>query len=107
MSSRNQGSRTSRETSRSLNKLSTRRRIIPTPPASSLRDREKSFVLDSIISEKRVTRWKPLIPPYNARFDPHANHYFKFKGVPELIDLTCTLKPKAPVEKNIPWWLRK
>ncbi|XP_070535947.1 uncharacterized protein [Ptychodera flava] len=81
------------ETSRSLNKLSERKRVLPTPPVTKLRQRENRFKLDCIIAEKTATRYKPMIQPYDATRDPHAQTYFQRPGVRETMDMTCTLKP--------------
>ena len=76
-----------------INKLSFRRKIPPTPAAHVIRQREANFVLDSITTEKRRTKYKDVIPKYDAAKDAHAKAYFKRGEVQKLINVTCTLKP--------------
>ncbi len=76
-----------------INKLSFRRKIPPTPAAHVIRQREANFVLDSITTEKRRTKYKDVIPRYDAVKDAHAKAYFKRGEVQKLINVTCTLKP--------------
>ena len=43
-----------------------RRRCIPTPPPEVIREREYGFVLDSVTAEKRRTKYRDVIPKYDA-----------------------------------------
>ena len=81
------------EPQRPSNKLSQRRRCIPTPPPEVIRDREANFVLDSVITAKTRTKYHDIIPRYDAQGDVHAQAYFKRDHVQKLISVTCTLKP--------------
>ena len=48
------------------NKLSSRWQCILTPPPKVIRDKEENFVLDSITTEKQQTKYKDIIPKYDA-----------------------------------------
>ncbi|XP_019647564.1 PREDICTED: uncharacterized protein LOC109487895 [Branchiostoma belcheri] len=74
--------------SRNMNKLSTRGRSLRTPTPATLVRMEENFVVDSIKTSHAVTKYKPLIPPYNALRDNHSQHYFHFKGVKNLLKTT-------------------
>ena len=43
-----------------------RRRCIPTPPPEIIREREDGFVLDSVTTERRRTKYRDIIPKYDA-----------------------------------------
>ena len=43
-----------------------RRRCIPTPPPEVIREREYGFILDSVTAEKRRTKYRDVIPKYDA-----------------------------------------
>ncbi|KAL5010031.1 hypothetical protein ScPMuIL_012336 [Solemya velum] len=60
-----------------LNKLSARRRCIRTPPPSYFLERERSFIVDAISVDKCRTRFKDVLPPYDATKDAHCATYFK------------------------------
>ncbi len=71
---------------KSLNKLSTRRKAIPTPDSEVILDREDSYVNDAIFTEKRRTKYKDtVLPPYNAENDPLCKKYFKRKDIKVLL----------------------
>lgn len=68
-------------------------RTPPTPPPGELRTREKSFILDcratSSISgdySKVNPKLGPVIPPYNSQRDRHVEAYFRFWGVPAILN---------------------
>ena len=43
---------------RQINKMSSRHLCVPTPPPQSVRDREKMFVIDAVVTEKQRTKYK-------------------------------------------------
>ncbi|ELU01855.1 hypothetical protein CAPTEDRAFT_191276 [Capitella teleta] len=77
----------------SPNKLSYRRLCMPTPSAQRIREREKQFVNDAVVTERRRTKYKDIIPKYDAAVDANARQYFQRPDVKRLISVTCTLKP--------------
>lgn len=66
---------------------------MPTPPVEKIREREKKFVNDAIVAERLRTRYKDIIPKYDATKDKHSQGYFQRRDVQRLISVTCTLKP--------------
>lgn len=68
-----------------------RNAIRPTPGPERLREMEDGFILDCIITDKLRYKWsEDIIPKYDARFDPHAVHYFKSPSVNLLLRKTIT-----------------
>lgn len=64
-----------------------------TPPPEAQVEREQSFILDckavSHISNdysKANPKLGSVIPPYDAQTDPHAQKYFQFFGIPQILD---------------------
>ncbi|XP_061167020.1 uncharacterized protein LOC133175901 [Saccostrea echinata] len=80
----------SQENARNLNKLSHRHRCKRTPTVEEIRAREQTFVNDAIITERKRTKYKDIIPVYNASNDRHCLGYFKRPDVKHLISITCT-----------------
>ncbi|XP_067687659.1 uncharacterized protein [Haliotis asinina] len=80
--------------SRSLNKLSFRRKCRRTPNGDEMKARELQFVNDGIITERRRTKYKDIIPPYDAMEDRHSRGYFKRPDIKRLVTLTCS--PRSP-----------
>ncbi|XP_052717815.1 uncharacterized protein LOC128189998 [Crassostrea angulata] len=75
---------------RNLNKLSHRHRCIATPSIEEIRVREQTFVNDAIITERKRTKYKDIIPVYDASRDNHCLGYFKRPDVKHLVSITCT-----------------
>ncbi|XP_046333283.1 uncharacterized protein LOC124116101 isoform X2 [Haliotis rufescens] len=84
----------SQHSSRSLNKLSFRRKCRLTPNADEMELRELQFVNDGIITERRRTKYKDIIPPYDATEDQHSKGYFKRPDIKRLVTVTCS--PRSP-----------
>lgn len=78
---------------RTQNKLSTRRRCKATPTADELNRRRQQFVNDAIITERKRTKYKDIIPPYEANNDAHCKRYFDRKDIQRLIKVTCSPRP--------------
>ncbi|KAI0221894.1 hypothetical protein LSAT2_026825 [Lamellibrachia satsuma] len=76
-----------------LNKLSYRKLAMATPSTAKLRDRENRFVNDAISTNAGRTRYRDIIPRYDAAHDLHCQDYFRRTDVRNLIGVTCTLKP--------------
>ncbi|XP_064644663.1 uncharacterized protein LOC135498338 [Lineus longissimus] len=89
-----------RDPKKSINKLSVRRRCVESPGTAEKAKREKAFVNDAIITERRRTKYKDIIPKYDAANDADSRHYFKRRDVKDLLSVTCSL------EKNRTnrWW---
>ncbi|XP_078331803.1 uncharacterized protein LOC111112115 [Crassostrea virginica] len=75
---------------RNLNKLSHRHRCKATPTVEEIRAREQTFVNDAIITEKKRTKYKDIIPVYDATHDTHCLGYFRRPDVRHLVSITCT-----------------
>ncbi|XP_060560091.1 uncharacterized protein LOC132720110 isoform X2 [Ruditapes philippinarum] len=73
---------------KNINKLSHRNRIQRTPSIQDIRARETKFTNDAIVTEKRRTRFKDIIPQYDASSDRHCKAYFKRKDVQQLLNVT-------------------
>ena len=71
-----------------INKLSYRRRAMSTPSLEVMKAREASFVNDAIITEKMRTRFRDVIPVYDACNDRHCVTYFTRPDVQRLIKVT-------------------
>ena len=68
------------------NKLSFRRRCIPTPDQGVLESKEDSYINDAIKTERRRTKYKDtLLLPYNAQDDPLCRDYFQRKDIQVLL----------------------
>ena len=52
-------------------------------------EKEDTYVNDAIITEKLRTKYKPIIPPYDAQHDKHAKLYFNKTDVRDLMSVTC------------------
>ncbi|RUS82100.1 hypothetical protein EGW08_010145 [Elysia chlorotica] len=74
---------------KTVNKLSVRRRCKPTPDVTSIRERETAFVNDAIITEKKRTKYKDIIRPYNAADDKLCKNYFARDDIKRLVNRTC------------------
>ncbi|GFR70691.1 hypothetical protein ElyMa_003791600 [Elysia marginata] len=74
---------------KTVNKLSVRRRCKPTPDVTSIRERETAFVNDAIITEKKRTKYKDIIKPYNAADDKLCKDYFARDDIKRLVNRTC------------------
>ncbi|XP_064594712.1 transient receptor potential protein-like [Liolophura sinensis] len=75
-------------TRKSGNKLSMRHRCRSTPNTSDLAKMEREFVNDAIITEKKRTKYKDIIPPYDASRDKNARAYFMRQDVKHLLGVT-------------------
>lgn len=75
-------------TRKSGNKLSVRHRCRSTPNTSELAKMEREFVNDAIITEKKRTKYKDIIPPYDASRDKNARAYFMRQDVKHLLGVT-------------------
>ncbi|OWF54715.1 hypothetical protein KP79_PYT05034 [Mizuhopecten yessoensis] len=75
-----------------INKLSFRRRAKESPTVEKIREREKDFRNDAIITEKLRTKYKDIIPKYDASVDKSCKGYFKRPDVQRLITATCYKK---------------
>jgi len=73
---------------KNLNKLSHRHRVQKTPNVEKIRQREQKFTNDAIVTERKRTRFKDIIPQYDASEDRHCKAYFKRKDVQQLINVT-------------------
>ncbi|XP_045210142.1 uncharacterized protein LOC123561682 isoform X2 [Mercenaria mercenaria] len=73
---------------KNINKLSHRHRIQRTPSLQDIRSRESKFTNDAIVTERRRTRFKDIIPQYDASSDRHCKAYFKRKDVQQLLNVT-------------------
>lgn len=98
--SNHSGSRITREGSfirldyNEQNKLAFRRLVKPEPPVQFVRNREKSFVNDAIVTTNQRTKYKDtLLTPYDALNDIHCKAYIKRPDVQRLLNETCTVKP--------------
>ncbi|XP_050405755.1 uncharacterized protein LOC126821388 [Patella vulgata] len=78
----------------SHNKLSARKRCPITPNDNELKLREQKFINDGIITERSRTKYKDIIPDYDATKDHHSNHYTKRADVKRLLAVTCTPRGK-------------
>ncbi|XP_060560099.1 uncharacterized protein LOC132720110 isoform X3 [Ruditapes philippinarum] len=88
---------------KNINKLSHRNRIQRTPSIQDIRARETKFTNDAIVTEKRRTRFKDIIPQYDASSDRHCKAYFKRKDVQQLLNVTRS----AEENKMENYWNRK
>ncbi|XP_052803520.1 uncharacterized protein LOC128233738 isoform X1 [Mya arenaria] len=73
---------------KNINKLSHRNRVQRTPSLDAIRAREQKFTNDAIVTERRRTRFKDIIPQYDASADRHCKAYFKRQDVQQLIGVT-------------------
>ena len=81
------------------NKLSSRRRCIPTPDEEVLEGREEGYIIDAIRAERRRTKFKDtLLVPYNALRDPMCQDYFQRKDIQLL--LTRTTPPVSSMTSS-------
>lgn len=78
------------EMRKSINKLSVRQRCKATPTVDEIRRREQNYVNDAIITEKKRTKYKDIIPVYDAARDDHCKAYFNRPDVKRLINVTCS-----------------
>lgn len=69
-------------------KLSTRRRIPPTPYKESVVSKEERFVIDCVRTDALKSKRRPVIPQYNAMDDEHSQGYFKKRSVKDLLKRT-------------------
>ncbi|XP_041371559.1 uncharacterized protein LOC121385090 [Gigantopelta aegis] len=81
------------QTRKNLNKLSSRHRCRKSPVANELLEREDQFVNDAIITERRRTKYKDIIPKYDAAHDQHCQGYIQRLDVQRLIATTCSPRP--------------
>ncbi|XP_038077157.1 uncharacterized protein LOC119745004 [Patiria miniata] len=72
----------------SLNTLSGRHRAPATPTDETLADKRERYCIDSVLATNQVTRYKPLIRPYDAVEDAHARGYFQKPGVKRVLAMT-------------------
>ncbi|XP_069120089.1 uncharacterized protein [Argopecten irradians] len=72
-----------------INKLSFRRRAKESPSVERIREREKEFLNDAIITEKLRTKYKDIIPKYDAAMDKNCRGYFERPDVKRLLNVTC------------------
>ncbi|XP_033733264.1 uncharacterized protein LOC117322454 isoform X2 [Pecten maximus] len=75
-----------------INKLSFRRRAKESPSVERIREREREFRNDAIITEKLRTKYKDIIPKYDAALDKNCNGYFRRPDIQRLINVTCYKK---------------
>ncbi|XP_063423876.1 uncharacterized protein LOC134707767 isoform X1 [Mytilus trossulus] len=80
---------------KNINKLSFRQRCKATPTVDEIRQREKQYVNDAIITEKKRTKYKDIIPVYDASHDDHCKAYFNRPDVKRLVTKTCS--PRKPL----------
>ncbi|XP_052253423.1 uncharacterized protein LOC127859879 isoform X4 [Dreissena polymorpha] len=73
---------------KNINKLSHRHRVQRTPGVNEIRAREEKFTNDAIVTETRRTRFKDIIPQYDASADRHCKAYFQRQDVQRLISVT-------------------
>ena len=71
-----------------FNKLSYRGRCVPTPSQEVLRYREETFVNDAIVTERRRTKYRDIIPPYSGILDHNCWTYFERPDVRRLLTVT-------------------
>ncbi|CAG5136774.1 unnamed protein product [Candidula unifasciata] len=85
---------------RTINKLSARRRCAPTPDQCKLWQMEKGFINDAIITEKRRTRYKDIIPSYDASRDQCCQMYFEREDIKRLLARTCAPRVRFHVKSK-------
>ncbi|XP_052253421.1 uncharacterized protein LOC127859879 isoform X2 [Dreissena polymorpha] len=78
---------------KNINKLSHRHRVQRTPGVNEIRAREEKFTNDAIVTETRRTRFKDIIPQYDASADRHCKAYFQRQDVQRLISVTRSREP--------------
>lgn len=72
-----------------------------TPTIEELKSREESFRNDAINTEKQRTKYKDIIPKYDASNDSHCKKYFTRPDVRNLVSITCS--PRDPIsDKHSP-----
>ncbi|KAL4229382.1 hypothetical protein ACF0H5_012421 [Mactra antiquata] len=86
---------------KNLNKLSHRHRVQRTPNVQDIRAREEKFTNDAIVTERRRTRFKDIIPQYDASSDRHCKAYFKRRDVQRLLDVTCSREENEWLEEYL------
>ncbi|CAG2232518.1 unnamed protein product [Mytilus edulis] len=80
------------EIRKNINKLSFRQRCKATLTVDEIRQREKQYVNDAIIIEKKRTKYKDIIPVYDASNDDHCKAYFNRPDVKRLVTKTCSAR---------------
>ncbi|KAK3082643.1 hypothetical protein FSP39_001226 [Pinctada imbricata] len=81
-----------------INKLSHRRRAKRTPTVAEIRAREEHFVNDAILTERMRTKYKDIIPVYDASHDKHCGGYFARQDVKRLLRVTCSQGQARDIE---------